>query len=632
MSFSTQTRCALSGTPGAFGRRRHDAVAVVEDVVERRDVDSRTGGEGEKALAAGKQLRGRDLLEEDGKGLFGVADEEDVEEIRERLGVRDAGPAADDDGVGVAALRREDRDPREVEHVRDVRVVQLALEGEADDVEVRDGSERLDGKERDLLAPEDRLEVHPGRIRPLAGPAGPPVHDLVQDLRARVAHPDLVGIRKGETDRHRHRAEVLAHDVPLQAEVAPGALDGEEEGLEAGADGGVAHRGLRTRQSSGSVRHCRMRRIGPLLVAGGLLWACQTAPPVNLAATVPPVTRDGWATATPESVGLSAKRLEEMDDLVRSGALKKITSLLVARHGTLAHETYFEGDADTLRDTRSATKSVTGTLAGIAIDNGLLPGTDAKVLSFFPEKQPVQNPDPRKDAITVEDLLTMSSVLECNDWNDFSRGNEERMYPVEDWIRFALDLPVRGFTRGDEPAKQPHGRSFSYCTAGVVTLGGILQQAAGKPVDEFAAERLFSPIGIGRGQWVYSPLGLPMTGGGLRLRSRDLLKLAQLYLNGGAWNGTRVVTEAWVKESMSPHARIDDKTEYGYLLWLRSYGPKGKEHPVAFMGGNGGNKVAIVPDLDLVAVLTSTNYNAKGMHEQTDRLLGEYVIAACETR
>ncbi|HEX7670919.1 MAG TPA: serine hydrolase [Polyangiaceae bacterium] len=321
-----------------------------------------------------------------------------------------------------------------------------------------------------------------------------------------------------------------------------------------------------------------------------------------------------------------------MDDLVRSGALKKITSLLVARYGILVHETYFEGDADTLRDTRSATKTIAGTLVGIAIDEGLLPGTNAKVLSFFPEKQPVQNPDPRKDAITVEDLLTMSSVLECNDWNDFSRGNEERMYPVEDWIRFALDLPVRGFTRGDEPVKQPHGRSFSYCTAGVVTLGGVLPRAAGKPADELAAERIFSPLGIRRAEWAYSPLGLPMTGGGLKLRSRDLLKVAQLYLNGGARSGTRVVSEAWVKESMRPHARIDDKTEYGYLIWLRSYGPKGKEHAVAYLSGNGGNKIAIVPDLDLVAVLTSTNYGTKGMHEQTDRLLGEYVIAAAVER
>jgi CubicO group peptidase (beta-lactamase class C family) len=380
------------------------------------------------------------------------------------------------------------------------------------------------------------------------------------------------------------------------------------------------------------MTNLRIRGSGTLLLAGILSWACRSAPPANVIAAVPPVRQDGWPTASPDSVGVSAKRLKEMDDLVRSGAVKRITSLLLARRGTLVHETYFEGDADTLRDTRSATKTITGTLAGIAIDARLLPGTDVKVLSFFPEKQPFQNPDPRKDAITVEDLLTMSSVLECNDWNDFSRGNEERMYPVEDWIRFALDLPVRGFMRGDEPSKQSHGRSFSYCTAGVVMLGGVLQRAAGKPADELAAERLFSLLGIGRAQWVYSPLGLPMTGGGLRLRSRDLLKLAQLYLNGGAWSGKRVVSEAWVKESMSPHARIDDKTEYGYLFWLRSFGPKGKEHLVAFMSGNGGNKIAIVPDLDLVAVLTSTNYNAKGMHEQTDRLLGEYVIAAGEAR
>jgi CubicO group peptidase (beta-lactamase class C family) len=380
------------------------------------------------------------------------------------------------------------------------------------------------------------------------------------------------------------------------------------------------------------MTNLRARNSGTLFLVCILSGACGTAPPANVVGPLPPVGQDGWWAASPGSVGLSAKRLKEMDDFVRSGALKKITSLLVARGGRLVHETYFEGNADTLRDTRSATKTITGTLAGIAIEAGLLPGTHAKVLSFFPEKQPVQNPDPRKDAITVKDLLTMSSILECNDWNDFSRGNEERMYPVEDWVRFALDLPVRGFTRGDEPSKQPHGRSFSYCTAGVVTLGGVLQRAAGRGVDEFAQERLFSPLGIRRAEWVYSPLGLPMTGGGLKLRSRDLLKLAQLYLNGGAWNGKRVVSEAWVSESMRPHARIDDKTEYGYLLWLRSFGAKGREHAVVFMSGNGGNKIAIVPDLDLVAVLTSTNYGTKGMHEQTDRLLGEYVIASVEER
>jgi len=369
-----------------------------------------------------------------------------------------------------------------------------------------------------------------------------------------------------------------------------------------------------------------------LVLVIGLLSACQTVPPASVASAAPPLRQDGWPTASPDFVELSSNRLGEMDALVRSGALKKITSLLVARHGKIVHETYFEGDASTLRDTRSATKTITGMLAGIAIDEGLLPGTDAKVLSFFPEKQPVRNADPRKDAITVEDLLTMSSILECNDWDEFSRGNEERMYPVEDWIRFALDLPVRDFTRGAETPKQLHGRSFSYCTAGVVALGGVLQRVAGKSVDEFARERLLGPLGIERAEWVYSPLGLPMTGGGLKLRSRDLLKLAQLYLDGGTWNGTRVVPEAWVKESMRPHATIDGKTEYGYLVWLRPFGPKGKEQAVAYMSGNGGNKVAIVPGLDLVAVLTSTNYGTKGMHNQTNRLLGDYIVAAAATR
>lgn len=119
-----------------------------------------------------------------------------------------------------------------------------------------------------------------------------------------------------------------------------------------------------------------------------------------------------------------------------------------------------------------------------------------------------------------------------------------------------------------------------------------------------------------------------MTGGGLRLRSRDFLKLGQLVRNGGTWNGKRILSESWLKTATSPHSRIDEKTEYGYLFWLRSFGPSGQERPVVYMTGNGGNKVAIVPDLDLVAVFTSTNYNTRGMHEQTDRLLGDYVIAS----
>jgi CubicO group peptidase (beta-lactamase class C family) len=299
----------------------------------------------------------------------------------------------------------------------------------------------------------------------------------------------------------------------------------------------------------------------------------------------------------------------------------------VARHGKLAYEAYFDGSADSLRDTRSATKTITGMLAGISLDQHLLPGLDAKVVGYFPEKQPLAHPDPRKAAITIEDLLTMSSLMECDDWNNFSRGNEERMYLIEDWVKFFLDLPIKGFPPWvTNPQDSPYGRRFSYCTAGVTTLGGLLEKAIHMKLVDFAAKNLFGPLGIQNVQWSYSPLGLAMAGGGLRLESRDLLKLGQLYLDGGSWNGKRIVSESWVKNSTTPHAQIDEQTNYGYLWWLKNLKAGERSWSAYFMSGNGGNKVAVFPQLDMVVVITSTNYNTKGMHEQTERLLTDYIL------
>jgi len=364
---------------------------------------------------------------------------------------------------------------------------------------------------------------------------------------------------------------------------------------------------------------------GLLLLAASLPSSAKA----QQAASPRPAT-DGWETANAASSGLSAARLQAMETSIRSGEFKKIGSILIARHGKLVYEAYFDDpDAAALRDTRSATKSVTDILVGIAIDKGLLSGVDAPILSFFPDKQPVQNPDPRKSKITIEDFLTMSSLLECDDWNDFSRGNEERMYIMEDWIQFTLDLPIKGFAPwAKKPSESPYGRSFSYCTAGVTTLGGVLERATKTPVPEFAQKNLFAPLGIQKAEWKFSSLGLALAGGGLQLQSRDLLKLGQLYLNSGVWNGSRIVSERWVKTSTEAHARIDEQTEYGYLWWLKSFKSGEKSYPAFYMSGNGGNKVAVFRGLDMVAVLTSTNYNAKGMHEQTERLLTGYILAS----
>ncbi len=339
---------------------------------------------------------------------------------------------------------------------------------------------------------------------------------------------------------------------------------------------------------------------------------------------------DDWARADPGEEGVQAERLRDLEAAIRSGSFPKVTSVLAAKGGRIVCEQYFDDlGADGLRNTRSSTKTVAGILIGLAIDRGLIPGVEARVLGFFPEKLPLKDPDPRKDLMTIEDLLTMSSILECDDTNRFSRGNEERMYLVEDWMKFALDLPVRGFPSwAAKPSESPYGRCFSYCTAGVGLLAGILIRVAGTSVEAFARSELFEPLGIRAPSWPLNPLGQAFTGGGLNMAASDLLRLGQLYLAGGVWNGRQVISESWVRGSTRAHVQIDETTEYGYLWWLRQFRAGPREYHSFLMQGNGGNKVAVFPELDSVVVVTTTNFNAPGMHEATDRILSDYVLPA----
>ncbi|WP_343730417.1 serine hydrolase [Duganella sp.] len=325
----------------------------------------------------------------------------------------------------------------------------------------------------------------------------------------------------------------------------------------------------------------------------------------------------------------AADPLSDMDAAIRKGDFKQITSVLISQDGKLVHESYFDNDgAEGLRNTRSVGKSVTDMLVGIAIDHGKLT-LGAPVFSYFPEKHPVRYPDPRKEKITVEDFLTMSSLLECDDQNQFSRGNEEAMYLLEDWTQFAMDLPIRGFPDWvTKPKDSPYGRSFSYCTAGPTMLGPVLEKATGEKVDQFAARTLFGPLGITKLKWQYSPTGPAMTGGGLGLRSRDLLKLGELYLNNGVWEGKRVVSAEWVRQSLSPHAQVDDDTDYGYLWWLKRFKQDGQVWRTAMMSGSGGNKVVVLPEQRAVVVITTTNFQVRQPHAISEKLLTDYVFKA----
>lgn len=210
-----------------------------------------------------------------------------------------------------------------------------------------------------------------------------------------------------------------------------------------------------------------------------------------------------------------AGELDAVTAAVEAGEFKQVTSVVVAQHGNPIYERYFDKEgAEGLRNTRSVTKTVTGMLVGLAIDRKLL-RVDTPVLPHFPELRPLAYADPRKDDITVEDFLTMSSLLECDDDNQNSRGNEERMYLVEDWSRFVADLPIRGFPEWQpRPEQSPYGRAWSYCTAGTAFLGPLLEKVSGQRVPDFAAANLFKPLGIEKVKWQFQPKGTAMTGAG----------------------------------------------------------------------------------------------------------------------
>ena len=320
---------------------------------------------------------------------------------------------------------------------------------------------------------------------------------------------------------------------------------------------------------------------------------------------------------------------EAMTAAIDAGDFGEITSVLVARDGELIYERYFdELGEEKRRNTRSVTKTVTGMLVGMAIKDELLPGVEAPVVSTLARETAPLNPDPRKDAMTVEDLLTMSGPLECSDENSFSRGNEERMYLIEDWVGFFLDLPIQGYPAWTaKPSDSPYGRNFRYCTAGVTTLGAVLEKATGEALEDYA-QRLFTPLGIEDPEWQFSPLGLAQGGGGLGLRSRDLLALAQLYADGGLYKGEQVVSSDWVEASLTPHAAMVGREgfEYGYLWWLMEVpGPNGAIRSMA-MNGNGGNSVQILPDHDAVIVITTTNFNVQQPHLLTFRLVAQHIV------
>jgi CubicO group peptidase (beta-lactamase class C family) len=343
------------------------------------------------------------------------------------------------------------------------------------------------------------------------------------------------------------------------------------------------------------------------------------------AESAPAELDDGLLVATPESVSLHRAPLESLTAAEIATNYPDTTSVLVFSDDRLVFERYFgAGGLNVLNNTRSATKSLTALIVGQAIADGALRSAELAAFDLLPDLAPFKNDGPLKRGITIMDLATMSSALDCNDFDEHNVGNEENMYPLANWSRWVADLPVKA-----DYLRNPSGRGpFSYCTGGTLLLGKIVQRATGKPLDQYFDERLLRPLGIRERKWARSPGGEFMTGGGLELRSRDLLKLGVLTMNNGNWRGVQLVPEAWVRRMQTVSNVVDETSSYGMLYWQRQFASPCGPVNGWYMSGNGGNVVMTVPLKSLVAVVTRTRYNTRGMHDETRRLLEKHVFAA----
>ncbi|HUO29711.1 MAG TPA: serine hydrolase [Bryobacteraceae bacterium] len=346
-------------------------------------------------------------------------------------------------------------------------------------------------------------------------------------------------------------------------------------------------------------------------------------------------TGDGWATASLDEVGLDRRLISALVEKILSADLANnpayIQSLLIARHGRLALEEYFYGFSEArTHDTRSAGKTLATILAGIARDHGAKLTPDTPVYSLFPQYHDAfANWDERKRRVRLRDIMSMTAGNACDDNDDNSPGNEDQMQQQQaqpDWYKYTLDLPM---------LRDPGEEHAIYCSADLNLVGGAVASATGRWLPDLFDEYLARPLQFGLYHLNLTPTGDAYMGGGAYLRPRDELKIGQLYLAGGVWNGRRVVSEDWVKESTAHHSSFtpampdEGAHEYGYGWHIHHLRLGNRVFRDYAAEGNGGQFVIVVPDLDLVVGINGGSYGefAKWYRWEFD-LVPQYVLAA----
>lgn len=313
-------------------------------------------------------------------------------------------------------------------------------------------------------------------------------------------------------------------------------------------------------------------------------------------------------------------QIEELNRKILTKKYKDVTSIVVIKNDQLLVEEYFNGATrNTLHDTRSVGKSFASTILGFAIKEGYIKNEDQTLKDFYDLKK-FKNYAPEKENITLKDLLTMSSTFEGSDIDSDSPGNEENMYPTENWVTFTLNLAI-------DKTKVAEKR-WDYFTAGVVLLGDIINKKVPDGLEKYADKKLFQPLGITNYKWQLTPQKVANTAGSLQMRALDLAKFGQLYKNEGVWKGKQILTKDWVAKSLSHQMTISENEFYGYLFWNKTYKINGKNYEVYYSSGNGGNRIFIFKEEPIVIVITATAYNTPNGEKQVEKMMENYLIPA----
>lgn len=314
------------------------------------------------------------------------------------------------------------------------------------------------------------------------------------------------------------------------------------------------------------------------------------------------------------------EKIRTLNTKIAENRFRDITSIVVIKNGKLLLEEYFNKyNRDSLNDTRSVGKSFASALMGIAVKGGYIKNENQKISEFYDLKT-FKNYSSKKDSVTIKSLLTMSSGFNGNDQDEGSPGNEENMYPTDNWIKFILDLPM---------TENKIGETWNYFTAGVVLSGDILDQSVPKGLKNYADKKLFQPLGITNYNWQFNPQQKPSLAGGLRMNTLDFAKFGQLYKNNGVWNGKAILSKGWIKKSFTNYfSNTPDFEGYGYLFWRKVYTIGNKSFETYQSSGNGGNKIIMFTELPIVMVITAKAYNQPYSHSQVDKMVQEYLLPA----